>query len=342
MGEGIVNERVKAKDLLKKIKDALKDTENENIIKHHDELVKAKDVYYTKADGLKIVINSGLFGKLGDENSFLFDLKAMYEVTINNQLYLMMLIEMLYYAGIDNISANTDGIISKVPVDMKDTFYRVCEEWEKITKFNLEYNTYEKYVCHSVNNYIGISKGYSNSNKDNDAKASYIKEKGLFITNTQIDKGYKHPITSKALLAYYTDGVSIEDTIYNSNDIYDFCISIKTGADFIKEYHYVKDGEVKIEILPKNVRYYISNRGGMIMKRYTTPFKDAKGTIREYISLHSKRYSTIFNDYFEVDNFKDYNIDYSYYIGECYKIINEISNAISLKQKRRNYGGLFD
>ena len=226
MGKRIINERVDAKAFLKQIKEALKNVENDVVKEHYDELKKAKEVYYTKADGLKIVINSGLFGKLGEENSFLNDLKAMYEVTINNQLYLMMLIEMLYYEGIDNVSANTDGIVSIVPKNKVSTYYDVCERWEQITKFNLEYTNYEKYICHSVNNYIAVVDGYNKSNKDDIAKSNYIKQKGLFVTKIQIDKGYKHPIVPKALLLYYTDNIPIEETIYNSNDIYDFCIII--------------------------------------------------------------------------------------------------------------------
>ena len=329
--EMVTEDRLKAKVLTKDLKGLPKSTKD---------VSDYIEIYNNKAEALKIVINA-TYGKLGDENSFLYDLKAMYSVTINGQLYLLMLIEMLSLIGIKCISANTDGIVCIVPKDKEDIYYKTCKEWEDKTKFTLEYTDYEKYVCYAVNDYIAIKKGYNNSNKSDSSKKEFIKEKGLFITTTQIDKGYNSPVVAKALVSYYADGTPVEEFIKNHDDIYDFCISIKTGMDFIKEYHYVEDRQHKIDILQKNVRYYISNTGGMIMKRYREVKVDKRGVKREYISLHKRRYSTIFNDY-EVHFMPDYNINYNYYIGEAYKIINGISNIIHKKQNKQSYGGLFD
>ena len=60
--------------------------------------------YGTGADAYKIVANSGLFGKLGFDG-WMFDLKAMYQTTINGQLYLMMMIEEMELNGIPVVSA---------------------------------------------------------------------------------------------------------------------------------------------------------------------------------------------------------------------------------------------
>lgn len=52
-----------------------------------------------------------------DENGLPFDLKTMYKVTINGQSYLLMLAKMLAEVNIKCMSANTDGIVSKVSKD---------------------------------------------------------------------------------------------------------------------------------------------------------------------------------------------------------------------------------
>lgn len=280
--------------------------------------------------------------KMGDESSFMFDLLAMYTVTINNQLYLLKLIEMLYLVNIDTISANTDGIICKIPKELEDTYFKTCEIWEKYTKFNLEYTDYNKYICYAINDYMAISPGYDDTDKSEESKNMYIKSKGLFLTKVKIDKGYKYPIVAKALMDYYADNVPIEDTIRNHTNIYDFCISIKTGSDFIKEYQRIINGKLNITILQKNVRYFISNTGGIILKKYKEVKIDIRGQKREYISLHKGYYSTIFNDYYPCENFKNYNINYNYYIKEAHKILNDIANISSLKMKTQNYNGLFN
>jgi hypothetical protein len=327
----IVEDRVEAKNSASKLSKVKDRTEE---VEHY------QNVFKIKGEALKITINS-VYGKTGEENSFLYDLKAMYKVTMNGQLYLLMLIEMLADINIPCVSANTDGIICKVPNNRIEAYYKVCRQWESLTNFVLEYTKYEKYICYAVNDYIAIKQGYSDTDKTPSDKRKYIKEKGTFVTSTEIDKGYRNPVVAKALLHYYADGVDPVEFIKSHRDIYDFCISVKTGSDFIKEYHTIKDGKSHIEELQKNVRYYISNVNGVIMKRYTTPKIDAKGVRREYIQLHKGVNSTIFNDFIKHDEFNKYKINYSYYIKETYAIINAISNVVYKKMRTQSYGGLF-
>jgi len=64
----------------------------------------------------------------------------------------------------------------------------------------------------------------------------------------------------------------------------------------------------------KNVRYYISNKGAVFIKHYK------KGTTE----LINKGYTvTIFNTYV-AKPIAQYNIDYNFYVTECYKEINLI------------------
>lgn len=72
-----------------------------------DDRIKAKKAKQkVEAETLKICINS-VFGKTGDQYSWIFDNKAMLSVTLNGQLFLLMLIERFNETNIEVISANT-------------------------------------------------------------------------------------------------------------------------------------------------------------------------------------------------------------------------------------------
>lgn len=59
-----------------------------------------------KSEAFKLILNS-TFGKFGSEYSYLFDLKALLSVTINNQLFLLMSTETLQKNNINVVYQNT-------------------------------------------------------------------------------------------------------------------------------------------------------------------------------------------------------------------------------------------
>jgi len=168
--------------------------------------------------GMKIVANSGLFGKMGYDG-WLFDLKAMYQVTLNGQLYLMMMIENLEEAGIEIISANTDGIIARFGKDKLDDYNKITRAWQQYTNLELEFTDYMKYVRTSVNDYVSIKKGWTPESKESD---ELVKRKGDFLTEIDLAKGFNAPIVAIAIDKYILYGTSIETTIRNHQDIYDY------------------------------------------------------------------------------------------------------------------------
>lgn len=60
-----------------------------------------------------------MYGAFRDSNDFLYDPYCTYRTTINLQLCLIMLIEELELNGINVVSANTDGIVCKIPYHQK-------------------------------------------------------------------------------------------------------------------------------------------------------------------------------------------------------------------------------
>lgn len=256
--------------------------------------------------------------KLGFEYGFLYDLRAMYEVTINGQLNLLMLIEDLELAGIHVISANTDGIVSKVFKQQEDEYYSICKKWVVKTKFDLDYTIYKKYVRLNVNSYISIKEG----NK--------VKTKNDFTYDIQINKGYYAPAIAKTLYEYYVNDNTDIESIIKTFDIYDYCISVKVGKQFRTELHTIKGSKENIEILQKDNRYFISKTGGVLLKyKYETS---------KYTNVIKGKYVTIFNTYYKSDN---YNIDYNWYLSKIREKINKINGEI-YKDMKKTTGSMFD
>lgn len=281
-----------------------------------DKRIQAKkDGDTTLADGFKLSANS-VYGKSNDENSFLYDPKFTMQVTLNGQLLLTLLAEMLVDTLGDNtqvLQINTDGITLRILKDNYFTYQEVCDKWQDLTNLTLEYANYDTMIIADVNNYLA---------QTTDGK---IKYKGRFEIDKMVgnERAYHKDNSFKiipiALRDYFIYGIPIEDTIMNHTNIYDFCGRQKFKGQDYGEVHYLIADEVgnsQHEIIKqqKNVRYYISTNGGTFIKQY------AKGS-QEFIN---KGYQvTIFNEFKES---KNYNINYQFYIAECMKEINLIEN----------------
>ncbi len=274
----------------------------------------------TTADALKISINS-IYGLLNFPYYWLYDPKASISVTINGQLLLLMLVERLEVAGFEVISANTDGVTAKVPIEREDEYYTICKKWENDVDFELEYAYYTKYVRRNVNSYITHIR--KKVEKGNVYETSEVKKKKDFLTEVELNKAFRMPIVAIALEKYYIDNIPIAETLRSHEDIMDFCKSQNVGSQFTVEHHVVVEDSngLKNEIvhLQKTNRYFISKNGGTILKR--------KADVLESGSLYNLEagyLTTILNNYEEEVNYLE-DIDFSYYENECRKVINDVS-----------------
>jgi len=267
-----------------------------------------------KSEGLKLIMNSAI-GKTLSKFSFLFDPLVNTQITINGQLYVLMLIERLVLNGFEIISANTDGITTLVNKDKLDLYNKICQSWEKETNYQLEYVYYKKYIRRDVNNYLAIKQN------------GKIKEKGIFTktisqefnnSTDPLNKGWDKPIVSIALYNYFINNIPITTTIKEHKDIYDFCIAKRIDDKFTNEFHTIKNGNYQKQELQKSVRYYVSTNGGVLLKSCEEEDKVSNYEVNKRV--------TIFNDYLEYKDFDKYNIDYAYYINSTQKIIDLIIN----------------
>lgn len=173
-----------------------------------DERVIMKEKKDPRQYPRKIVLNS-TFGASKDKYNKLYDPLQANNLCISCQLFLVDLLEKLD-GKCELIQSNTDGILIRLyrPED-KNMILDICHEWEKRTRFTLEFDEYHKVIQRDVNNYIIIS---------DDGK---IKRKGAVVKKlSPLDNDL--PIVNKAVVDYFTKGIPVEDTILPCNDLIQF------------------------------------------------------------------------------------------------------------------------
>lgn len=243
------------------------------------------------ADTLKIVVN-GSFGKFGSKWSALYAPQLLIQTTITGQLSLLMLIHRLERAGIEVVSANTDGIVIKCHRDDVEIMDRVVAKWEGDTKFETEATEYDALYSRDVNNYIAIKPDGS------------AKRKGAFAP-ASLDKNPQNDICAEAVVAFLAKKTPLHKTIRECRDIRKF-VTVRTVAG----------GAVKDDrYLGKAVRWYYSTEVEGIIT-YSKP--TAKGTYKKVGRTEGARPLMVLPDAFPDD------VDYQWYVREARSILDDI------------------
>ena len=310
--------------------------EHKHLAKDKSLSQEERDKHTTAAACLKIVANAGIFGKMGSENSFLCDKKAMYQVTINGQLMLLMLIEKLEDAGIHVISANTDGIVSIVPKDKLTTMYEITKWWQEYLGLELEDTFYVKYINEGVNSYITRK-----TSGDIKLKGSRMNHK---MFSEDLTKGYNAPIISYAVNQYFLNDIPIMETLRASKSILDFCKTQNIARKYKLEYTHIVDGKLTVEEIQRNTRYFISTDGGSLMKVEVIGYKANGEVDAKKSSLSAGQRVTVCNLIDDRD-ISEWDINYLYYYNEAMAIVNPIKLGIASKgkgkTKAKKYFGMY-
>lgn len=264
-----------------------------------DERIEAKhNGDKVKNETLKLALN-GLSGNLQNEHNFCYSPFAVMQIRINGQLLLLMLAEKLTQIGCRIVQANTDGLFVLLKKDAYSKVNSICREWEQLTKLTLEEDRFKAMYQYAINDYFAIT-------EDNK-----VKEKGMFITAVKLGKGLTPKIIPKAIISFFKDGISVEDTIKNCTDIRDFLMSEKTGKQWHVEY--------MNEEQQRTNRFYASTNGGYLWKWKYSNDSDAKS----YQNMLTASGVTLLNK-FDDKPIKERKINYRYYIMEAYKIIRDL------------------
>lgn len=283
-----------------------------------DERIEAKhNGDKVKNETLKLALN-GLSGNLQNEHNFCYSPFAVMQIRINGQLLLLMLAEKLTQIGCRIVQANTDGLFVLLKKDVYSKANSICREWEQLTKLTLEEDRFKAMYQYAINDYFAIT-------EDNK-----VKEKGMFITTVKLGKGLTPKIIPKAIISFFKDGISVEDTIKNCTDIRDFLMSEKTGKQWHVEY--------MNEEQQRTNRFYASTNGGYLWKwkdtghkegeiiTYTEPYVGEhkyKASARQYQNMLTASGVTLLNK-FDDKPIEERKINYRYYIMEAYKIIRDL------------------
>lgn len=273
------------------------------------ERVEAKKNKEKKKDTfLKLILNA-TSGLLDNEHSWLYYPEGALRLRLIGQIILTKCIEECIINNWQVISANTDGIEVLVPKEELDDYKLYLNVIAEEFNLKLEFENYKKIVYKNVNNYICST------------ESGKVKRKGFFKLdfdekgNREIPLGdsVNELVIAKALNAYYIKDISPEEFIGNPDKydlhIYDFCKSNKISKDYEVFYNGTKQQNLN--------RYYFSKLSPYLFKK-----KKTKNTL-EHINVGLG--VILFNNY-EEKSWKDYNINYQYYISCVNNLIEEINN----------------
>ncbi len=284
--------------------DLFYDADSENLARRFEAKYAGRKV----EDKTRKLSLNGVYGLFGQEYSPFLSPRLMQQTCINGQLMILMLIEWYEQNGIKVHAANTDSVDITFDKSKLDLVNKISDEWTKMTNgITIDADDLIKSVYYDINCYF---MQFSNG---------YIKEKGRWVTHYEgdkwkpqmLNKGFKHPIIQMALKKYFFEDVPFEETLKSDNDILDYCMAQKVDKKY--QVYYGLDKVQRIN------RYFVSNKGKYLYKKHEGKSTNLlKGFGVELLNKVESRSSL------------DYNINYSWYINECKKVLNEVK-PIQLK-----------
>jgi hypothetical protein len=161
-------------------------------------------------------------------------------VTVTGQLAMLMMIERLELAGIEVVSANTDGIVTFPHDHQMEALNKIVKDWEEVTTFSTERTFYSSIHNRDVNSYIAI--------KTN----GEVKTKGVFA-DTSLAKTPAMQIVAKAVVGHLTTGEPLNELVRKGD-----------MADYLTVRQVKGGGQWKDKYLGKVVRWYWSTEGAPI------------------------------------------------------------------------------
>jgi hypothetical protein len=268
-----------------------------------------KDVYeqrksYPKGSAENAMLKLALNGVYGDSNnhfSVFYDSAYTMKITINGQLSLCLLAErLLSIEGLSIIQVNTDGITVKMKRSSRAEYNRICDEWQKKVKLDLEYAEYKAMFIRDVNNYIAL---YTNGKTKNKGAYEY-KDLGWH-------KNHSSLVIPMAAEAAMLRGEDPREFIMKHTEKFDFMLRAKVPRSS-RLVLVMADGA---EIPQQNIcRYYPCKTGGKLVK--IMPPLEEGGEYRR-LGIDTEWNVQPCNN---MDDYKG-DIDYDYFVAEAEKLI---------------------
>lgn len=242
----------------------------------------------------------------------LYDPKQARGMRISGQLFLTELVMKLIRGckTFKLLNFNTDGLMYSVDKVELPIVEGICEEWEESTDLELETDEIKEVWIKDVNNLLFVTTkdkvktvgGYLNYG---------ISEKGAWNINNNAT------IIKKALAEYLVKGIDPKDTIYASDDIFEFQFIAKAGSKYSRAYQIVYGTEMEIQ---KVNRVYATKNAelGKLYKVHRETGRPAKiDSLPEYCIIDNDNKLSI----------KD--IDREYYINQTWEKIKDFIGEVN-------------
>lgn len=242
----------------------------------------------------------------------LYDPKQARGMRISGQLFLTELVMKLIRSckTFKLLNFNTDGLMYSVDKVELPIVEGICEKWEESTDFELETDEIKEVWIKDVNNLLFVTTkdkvktvgGYLNYG---------ISEKGAWNINNNAT------IIKKALAEYLVKGIDPKDTIYASDDIFEFQFIAKAGSKYSRAYQIVYGIETPIQ---KVNRVYATKNAelGKLYKVHRETGRPAKiDSLPEYCIIDNDNKLSI----------KD--IDREYYINQTWEKIKDFIGEVN-------------
>lgn len=258
---------------------------------------------------LKFALNIA-YGNSNNQYSPLYDPKYTMQITINGQLSILLLAEkLLEIEDLRLIQLNTDGLTAAVPRASMEEYQKICSDWEKQVKLELEESVYSAMYIRDVNSYCAV---FTNGK---------VKYKGAYVFNRkelEWHKNHSALVIPMAACASMMQGVDVEEFIRNHAKTdahkFDFCLRAKVPRSSSLVLRY-EDGTEEPQ---QNIcRYYPSLKGGKLVKRMPALEGKEEDGDRE-LSIEAAYTVKTCN------NMKDFSWDdlnFDYYVAEAKKLI---------------------
>lgn len=267
----------------------------------HDSNIEYKRKGDKKARQPFKIMDNAISGQMKQKQSALYDPMSNNSICINGQLLLLDLVEHIepYCELIQN---NTDGIVVRLNDYEKDfdVLDDIVYEWETRTGMQMDFDTYIGDIYQKdVNNYMLI-----------DRHTGAIKAKGGYIKKLS-DLDYDLPIINKALVSYMKDGMPVERTINECNELREFQLVSKISS----KYTHILYGDKPLK--EKCIRIFASTRASDpgVKKVHATTRKAAK-------IANSPEHCFIYNDNVKGVTVPDH-LDRQWYINLAKKRLSD-------------------
>lgn len=271
---------------------------------------------------LKLALN-GVFGDSNNVYSVFYDPQYTMAITINGQLLLCVLAELLMQSDqIQMLQVNTDGLTVKCPRALRPWINEVCVWWEKLTNLELESVEYNRMFIRDCNNYIA---------EKIDGK---LKRKGVYCHERPTEnpatqevpwhKNHSALVVPKAAEAALVNGTDIKEFVENHKDPYDFMLRTKVPRNSKLawvDYHGTDN------IIQNVSRYYISVMGGDLVKLMpptATMIRNGKTATRR-IGINTGWKVTECND---IRKYNPDDVEFAWYTKEAEKLVKPLVKGI--------------